>query len=81
MTSRVAIIGIIIDDNSMAEQVNNILHDYAAYIIGRMGLPYPEKNLNIISIAIDAENNTINTLTGKIGKLPGVSARAVYSIK
>ncbi|MDR1781848.1 MAG: iron-only hydrogenase system regulator [Bacilli bacterium] len=81
MENRVAIIGIIVEDIESAEQINHILHEYANVIIGRMGIPYHEKDLNIISIAIDANNDVINSLTGKIGKLKGVSAKAVYSSK
>lgn len=79
MDSRVALIGIIVDDGSAVDQVNAILHDYAPYILGRMGVPYRAKGINIISIAIDAPQNIISTLSGKIGQLPGVSAKTSYS--
>lgn len=79
METRVAIIGIIVEDGASVETLNNILHDYAKYIIGRMGLPYREKGINIISIAIDAPQDIISALSGKLGRLPGVSTKALYS--
>ena len=79
METRVAIIGIIVEDADSVEKLNGILHDYGSYIIGRMGLPYKEKNINIISLAVDAPNDVISALSGKLGKLTGVSAKAVYS--
>ncbi|SEW26346.1 TM1266 family iron-only hydrogenase system putative regulator [[Clostridium] fimetarium] len=79
METRVAIIGIIVEDAGSVEKLNRILHDYGSYIIGRMGIPYKEKHINIISIAVDAPNDVISALSGKLGKLPGVSAKAVYS--
>ncbi len=77
--TRVAVISIIIEDISSIEEVNRILFDYRDYVIGRMGIPYKTKNINIISIAVDAPEDAINTLTGKIGKLKGVSAKTNYS--
>ena len=79
MESRVAVISIIVDNPNTVETLNSILHEYGDYIIGRMGIPYRQKNINIISIAIDAPQNTISALSGKIGKLQGVSAKTVYS--
>ena len=79
MESRVAIIGILVEDSESAEAINAILHRYGSYILGRMGIPYREKNINIISIAIDAPQDVINTLSGEIGKLKGVSAKTAYS--
>ena len=79
MDTRVAIIGIIVEETSSVEKLNNILHDYGIYIIGRMGLPYREKKISIISIVVDAPQDTISALSGKLGKLPGVSTKAVYS--
>ena len=79
MAKRVAVIAIIIENESSVEQVNAILHEYSEGIIGRMGIPYRQKGMNIISIAIDAEQNDINTIAGKIGKLDGVTAKTVYS--
>ena len=77
--TRVAVIGVIVEEPESVEALNAILHDHAPYILGRMGVPYREKNVNIISVAIDAPQNVINTLSGKIGKLPGVSVRTAYS--
>lgn len=79
METRVAIIGIIVEDNNSVEKLNGILHDYGRYIIGRMGLPYREKGISIISIAIDAPLDIISALSGKLGKLSGVSTKAAYS--
>ena len=79
METRVAIIGIIVEDNEAVEKLNYILHDYGKYIIGRMGLPYREKGISIISIAVDAPQDIISALSGKLGKLPGVSTKAAYS--
>ena len=77
--TRIAVIGIIVEDKSSADGVNGLLHQYGAYIIGRMGLPYEKKKVNIISIVIDAPQDVINALSGKLGRLPGVSAKALYS--
>ena len=79
MESRIAIIGIIVEDIDASSKVNDILHDYGMYILGRMGIPYHEKGVNIISIAIDAPQNEISSLSGKLGMLEGVTAKAVYS--
>mgnify|MGYP000624800335 CR=1 FL=1 len=79
METRVAIIGIIVEDRSSTDKLNAILHEYGNYIIGRMGLPYREKGISVISIAVDAPNDVISAMSGKIGKLPGISAKAAYS--
>lgn len=79
METRVAVISIIIEDDSAVESINALLHDNGEYIIGRMGVPYRVKGVNIISIAIDAPQDAINTLAGKIGRLNGVTAKTVYS--
>ena len=79
MESRVAVIGIIIENSDCVDRVNALLHDYSRYILGRMGIPYREKGINIISIAIDAPQDVISTLSGKIGRLPGVTAKTAYS--
>ena len=79
MESRVAIIGIIVEDDSSVEELNRILHEYGGYIIGRMGIPYPKKNMNIISIAVDAPQNVISAVSGKLGNLRGISSKAAYS--
>ena len=79
METRVAIIGIIVENKNSIETLNEILHEYGKYIIGRMGLPYPKKSVSIISVVVDANQDTINTLSGKIGKLEGISSKVVYS--
>lgn len=79
MESRVAIIGIIIENKSSVDTLNEILHEYGNFIIGRMGLPYSKRGINIISIVIDAPQDEINTLSGKIGKLDGVTSKVAYS--
>ena len=79
MESRIAAISIIVEDPDSVEALNGVLHEYSAYILGRMGIPYREKNINIICLALDAPADTVNAMTGKIGRLSGVSAKAVYS--
>lgn len=79
METRIAVIGIIVENTESVEQLNALLHEYGQYIIGRMGIPYREKRVNIISIAIDAPQDVINALSGKIGRLQGISAKTVYS--
>ena len=79
METRVAIIGITVEETGSVEKLNSILHDYANYIIGRMGLPYRAKGINIISIAIDAPQDVISALSGKLGRLPGISTKVLYS--
>ncbi len=76
---RVALIAIIVENMDSVASLNLILHDYAEYILGRMGLPCKERGVSLISIALDAPQDIISALSGKIGKLPGVSAKAVYS--
>ena len=79
METRVATIGIIVEDPSSVESLNELLHSYREYIIGRMGIPYKEKNMSIISIVIDAPQDEISALSGKIGKLHGISSKSAYS--
>lgn len=79
MSTRVAVIGIIVEDTDSVEKLNELLHEYGKWIVGRMGLPYHKRNINIISIAIDAPQDDIATLAGKIGNLPGVSVKTAYS--
>ena len=79
METRVAVMSIIVENLEMAERINSILHDYGEYIIGRMGIPYRERGISIISIAIDAPQNLISALSGKIGNLDGVSVKTAYS--
>ena len=79
METRVALIGIIVEKPESVEALNQILHENGRYIISRMGLPYHKRNVNIISIAIDAPQDVINTVTGRIGRLDGMTAKTVYS--
>ncbi|MCD7903339.1 MAG: iron-only hydrogenase system regulator [Oscillospiraceae bacterium] len=79
METRIAAISILVSDASAVEQLNAILHTYSDCIIGRMGIPYRKRNVNIICLAVDAPVEMINGLTGKIGRLDGVTARATYS--
>ncbi len=79
METRVALIGIVVENPDSVEKLNNILHQFGSYIIGRMGIPYPKKNISVISIAIDAPMNVISALSGKLGMLNGVSTKTVYS--
>ena len=79
MDSRVAVIAIIIEDINSAEQVNALLHEYGEHIIGRMGIPYRSRKINLISVAVDAPQDTISAISGKIGRLKGVSAKTVLS--
>lgn len=79
METRVAVISIIVKQGDSVEKLNNILHEYSQYIIGRMGVPYRQKGISIISIAIDAPQNVISTLSGIIGKLPDISVKTAFS--
>ena len=79
MQSRVAIIAIIVENIDSVTDVNNILHEYGEHIIGRMGLPYKARSISIISVVVDASQDVISTISGKIGRLEGVSTKTVYS--
>ncbi|MBR2913867.1 MAG: iron-only hydrogenase system regulator [Oscillospiraceae bacterium] len=79
METRVAIIGIIVENGDSVSELNAILHEYGSFIIGRMGIPYHERGINIISVAVDAPQNIISAMSGKIGRLSGISAKTVYS--
>ena len=79
MDTRVAVIGIIVENENAVEKLNEILHEFGQHIIGRMGIPYRSKGINIISIAIDAPQDVISALAGKVGNLDGVSAKTAYS--
>ncbi|MCR5186189.1 MAG: iron-only hydrogenase system regulator [Clostridia bacterium] len=79
METRVAVISIIVKNKESVEILNKTLSEYGEYIIGRMGIPYHKKEVNIISIAIDAPQDTINTLSGKIGRLEGIYTKTAYS--
>ena len=76
---RVALIGIIVHDKSAVDELNKILSQFGQYIIGRMGLPYEKKDISIISVAVDAPQDTISSLSGKLGMLQGISAKTLYS--
>ena len=79
METRIALIGIIVENINVVDNINQILHEYGKYIVGRMGIPYKEKNVSIISIVIDADNNVISSLSGKLGMLDGINVKTVYS--
>lgn len=79
METRVAVISIIVEELESVGGVNELLHNYNQYIIGRMGIPYKQKGINIISVAIDAPQDAINSLAGSLGKLEGITAKATYS--
>ena len=81
METRIALIGIIVEDTDSVERLNGLLHDYGKYIIGRMGLPFHEKNLSIISVVVNAEADIISSLAGKLGMIKGISVKTVYSKK
>ena len=77
--TRTALIGIIVENEDSVERLNAMLHEYRSYIIGRMGVPHPSKPISIISIAIEADQGIISALSGKLGALPGVSTKTIYS--
>ena len=79
MDTRVAVIGIIVENKESVPALNKLLSEYGEYIIGRMGIPYKEKKVNVISIVIDASQDVINTLSGNIGRLDGISSKTAYS--
>ena len=79
MESRVAVLSIIVEDGNAVSELNELLHRFGKHIIGRMGIPYREKNVNIICIAIDAPGDEINALTGALGRIKGITAKATYS--
>lgn len=79
METRVAVMSIILDNREMAEKLNELLHQYGEYIIGRMGIPYRQRGINLIAVALDAPQDTISALAGKIGSLPGVQVKTAYS--
>ncbi len=77
--TRVALIGIVVENPASVEKLNAILHEYRRYVIGRMGLPYHPRDISIISVAVDAPNQVISALSGKLGMLDGVNTKTVYS--
>lgn len=79
MENRIALIGIIVENEESVDMLNKLLHEYREIIIGRMGLPYTTRGISIISVAVDAPSDTISALSGKLGALPGVSSKTTYS--
>ena len=79
METRVALVAIIVREDAQATELNELLHQYGGYIVGRMGVPYRVRGVNIISVAVDAPADVISALSGKLGKLPGITAKTVYA--
>jgi len=79
METRIALIGIVVTTHESIEKLNHLLSEYGNHIIGRMGIPYREKNISVISVALDASNDIISALSGKIGMLPGLSTKTIYA--
>jgi len=79
METRVAVLAIIVREGQNVTALNDLLHQYGAYIIGRMGVPYRQRGVNIISVAMDAPADVISALSGKIGRLEGITAKTVYA--
>lgn len=79
METKIALVGIIVEENEAVEQVNELLHEFQSYIVGRMGLPYREKNVNIISVVLDAPENRISALSGKLGMIKGIHVKSVQA--
>ena len=81
METRIAVMGIIVENVESVESLNSLLHDYRGYIIGRMGIPHKDKGISIVSIAVDAPQDIISSLAGRVGKLDGISVKTAYSSK
>ena len=79
METRIALIGIVVENKESATKINDILHEYGEFIVGRMGIPYPKRNVSVISIVVDAPNDIISALSGKLGMIPHVNSKTVYS--
>ena len=79
METRLALIGIVVENNESAQKINDVLHEYGEYIVGRMGIPYRKRNVSVISIVIDAPSDVISALAGKLGMIPDVNIKTVYS--
>ena len=79
--TRIALIGIIVENQDITDELNRILHEYGEYIVGRMGIPYKKQGVCIISVIVDAPNNVISSLSGKLGMLNGLSVKTVYAKK
>lgn len=81
MEKRLAVIGIIVENPDVVEQINDILHEFRDTIVGRMGIPYRERNMSVISVIVDATNDNISAMSGKLGMVDGVTSKAVYATK
>ena len=81
MENRLAVIAIVVEDLSASKEMNEVLHEYSEFIIGRMGIPYRSKKVSLVSVALDASEETINALTGKLGNIKGLNAKAAFSKK
>lgn len=79
METRIALIGIVVENKDCTEKLNAILHEYGEYIVGRMGIPYPKRRVSVISVVVDAPGDIISALSGKLGMLPHVNIKTVYS--
>ncbi len=79
MQTRVAVMSIIVENPDTVEKLNSLLHEYGNYIIGRMGIPYRERKINVVSVVLDAPQDTVSALSGKIGRLDGISVKTVFS--
>lgn len=79
MDTRIAVLSIIVENSENTAELNQIIHEFSQYVVGRMGIPYREKEINIISLVLDAPQNAISTLSGRIGRLSGVTSKATYA--
>jgi len=77
--TRIALIGIVVENRDSAQKMNEVLHEYGEFIIGRMGIPYAKRNVSVVSVVVDAPNDTISALSGKLGMIPHVNSKTVYS--
>lgn len=81
METRIALIGLIIENTESAERINTLLHEYAEYVVGRMGIPYQKQHVSVISIVLDAPMDVTSTLSGKLGMIPHVSVKTIFAKK
>lgn len=79
MENRIALLGIVVEDPASVEPLNRLLHTYGEYVMGRMGIPHRQRGISVISLVLDAPGDVISTLAGKVGQLPGVSAKTLYA--
>lgn len=79
MENRIALVGIIVEDKEAVQRLNEVLHEYGEFIVGRMGIPYHKRNISVISVVVDAPNDVISALSGKLGMVPHVNIKTVYS--